>query len=599
MQYKMTMEDLNGLASYIGAETKLKGDELKFKYCPYCGNSTPRDDEWKFGVNINTGAFGCFRSSCHKQGHFVELARDVGYSLNFDNDTEYKRLPQPKAQIIPRDSAVEYLKGRGISEATARKYEITAYEKEPWKMFIPFFNEYGKLECIKYRNMKYKKGRDKSKEWFEEGCKPILFGMKQCENFDTLIITEGQMDSLSVAEAGIKNACSVPNGANGFSWIANCWDWIVKFDRIIVFGDMEKGHMSLLDTIVQRLPNRIFAVQKQDYMGEKDANAILTAFGKDAVRHCIENAKETEIDFVIDLADVRRKKENDEDKIKTGIIELDEVLKGGLRPGQLFLLTGKSGEGKSTFASQIMVEALEQNIHVFAYSGELDNEEFQECIDYQIAGDTVLTETKNEFGKAEYVLDEDTEDRIREWYRGKAFIYDNNRITKNDRPKIPDIVRKVIVRRDVKLVLIDNLMTAMEYIRNQNDLHLAQSHFVMEMKDIAQQYHVTVILIAHPRKQATGTKDKFINDDISGSADIGNQADIIASYTRAEAQEDYNSILQVTKNRKTGKLRKDDDAIHLNYSVKSRRITGERCLAKHYGWEQMGTDVTDQIDVPF
>lgn len=600
MQYKMTIEDLLGFAGFINAETKRKGDELKFKYCPYCGTNMPSDDEWKFGVNINSGAFGCFRSSCGRHGHFVELCRDFGYKLGFANEQQYTQLKQPNGRIKPNESALAYLAERGISKEIAEKYELTASTKQPNVLVFPFFNEYGKVDFIKYRNMMFKKGRNKTKEWCAEGCKPILFGMKQCEDFGTLIITEGQIDSLSVAQAGIKNACSVPTGANGFTWVANCWDWVAKFDTVIVFGDLEKGHMTLLDDLLQRLPNKIKAVRPDDYMGEKDANDILRSFGEDAVRKCIENAVEPGIDYVIELADVQRRDDRNEMKIRTGILEFDEALKGGIRFGQLMMLTGKSGQGKSTFASQILAEALDQNLRVFAYSGELDNEDFQDCINSQIAGDKNMTGEKNEFDKYDYYLDKDIENRIKDWYRGRMFIYDNNRITAKDRPKLPELIRNVVVRRGIQLVLVDNLMTAMEFVKNQNDLHLAQTNFVAEMKAIATQYKIAIIMIAHPRKQGTGEaqgKD-LENDDIAGSSNITNLADIVASYSRAKADADYDSVLQITKNRKTGRLRKGKDAIQLLYSDKSKRIKEVRTLDKHYGWEKVPQKV-DDIDVPF
>ena len=600
MKYAMVEEDLQGLIAYLSAETKEKGDEVVFRYCPKCAQSTPKNDEWKFAINRKTGAFGCLRSSCGYHGHFVELCRDFGYRLGFFNEQQYKHIKQPTKKIVPYDTAIEYLGKRGISLEIVERYELTASESKPNVLIFPFFNEYGKIDFVKYRNMKYRKGVDKNKEWCEEGCKPILFGMKQCDDFGTLVITEGQIDSLSVAQAGIKNAVSVPTGAKGFSWLPNCWDWITMFETIIVFGDLEKGHMTLLDDLLQRLPNKIKAVRSEDYMGEKDANDILLAFGEDAVRKCVENAVEPEIDYVIELADVKRKNDDDELKIKTGFYELDEALKGGIRCGQLFLLTGKCGEGKSTFASQILAEALEQGIKVFAYSGELDNDDFQECLDCQIAGDHNMASKLNEFGNPDYYLEEGTEQRIKDWYRGRMFIFDNNRITVKDRPKIPDLVRQVVVRRGTQLVLIDNLMTAMEYIKSQNDLHLAQTNFVAEMKEIANQYHVAIILIAHPRKSGTGeARDKDIsNDDIAGSSNIGNLSDIIASYSRAKPDAEYDSVLNLTKNRKTGRLRKDKDAIHLLYSAKSKRVRGEKCLDKHYGWEKQPFVVED-IDVPF
>ncbi|MFR7901549.1 MAG: toprim domain-containing protein [Ruminococcus sp.] len=77
--------------------------------------------------------------------------------------------------------------------------------------------------------------------------------MYQC-NLDnkTLVLTEGQIDSLSVAESGIENAVSVPNGKNGFTWVPYCWDWLQNFDTLIVFGDRENGRITLLDDMQRR-----------------------------------------------------------------------------------------------------------------------------------------------------------------------------------------------------------------------------------------------------------------------------------------------------------------------------------------------------------
>ena len=72
--------------------------------------------------------------------------------------------------------------------------------------------------------------------------------MDKCnpEANDTLVMTEGQIDSLSCAEAGIPNAVSVPTGAQGFTWVPYCWDFLGKFKTLIVFGDHEKGHITLI-----------------------------------------------------------------------------------------------------------------------------------------------------------------------------------------------------------------------------------------------------------------------------------------------------------------------------------------------------------------
>ena len=599
MKYVMNMDDLTAFAEFIGAETKIKGKDLFFRFCPKCGGSAPKDDEWKFSVNTRTGAFGCLRGSCGYHGHFVELCRDFGFKLGTDAEREYKQFPQPPHRIVPRESALAYLADRGISKATAEKFEVTAYEDRPNIMFFPFFNEFGKLEFIKYRNMAYKKGRNGSKEWRETGGKPILFGMKQCVNFDRLVITEGQLDSMSVSEAGIENACSVPSGMTDFTWLPNCFEWIKRFNKVIVFGDLEKGHMSLLDTLKQRLPNRVLAVRKEDYLGEKDANDILRSFGAEAVRKAVENAQEPDIGYVKELADVEDVDLNLLPKFKTGFYEIDSALGGGICFGQVCLLTGKRGNGKSTFMSNIVANAIDQGVGVFAYSGELAGYHFKRWLNCQLAGDNYMVESTNEYGDTVYTIDPAISKEISEWYRGKAFIYDNEFVEDNDEhTALVEIVREVASRRNVKLICIDNLMTAMETVNEQSNLYLAQSNFVGELKKIAVRYDVAIILVAHPRKQ--GKEDtEFDNDDVSGSGDITNKVDIVMSYARAKDGDDHDCELVISKNRLAGTLRMGTNKILLNYSAKTKRVTGMRSLNKRYGWERRGTDVTSEIDVPF
>ena len=597
MKYVMNRDDLIGFADFIGAVTREKGDEVEFKNCPKCGSN--RSDEWAFSVNAKTGAFCCLRGSCGYHGHFVELCRDFGYKLGMDAEKEYRQFPQPPHRIEPRDSALAYLKGRGISKATAERFEVTSFADKPNILWFPFYNEYGKLEFIKLRNMRHRNGMKSPKEWCEEGGKPILFGMKQCVSFDRLVITEGQLDSMSVAEAGIENAVSVPTGMNGFTWLPNCLEWVSKFQTVVVFGDMEKGHMSLLDTLRQRLPNRILAVRKEDYLGEKDANDILRAFGPEAVRKAVENAVEPKIDFVKELADVEDVDLNELPKIRTGIYDLDAALGGGICYGQVCLLTGKRGEGKSTLMSNIYADALDQNIGCFAYSGELAGYHFKRWLNCQLAGNEHMIVKKNEFGENVYTIDPAVSKRISEWYRGSAFIFDNTCLEdcKEETVSLIEVIKQVASRKNVKLICIDNLMTAMEVVTEQNNLYLAQSNFVGALKKIAVQYDVAIILVAHPRKSG---KDEvgFDNDNVAGSGDITNKVDIVMCYSRAKQGADHDGELVISKNRLAGTLKMGADSIKLNYSPKTKRVFEVRTLDKHYGWERGYTEV-DEIDVPF
>ena len=244
--YEFKKSDVFDFGYFIGAEVKEKGNELFFKRCPQC-NGGPSGDKETFSVNLENGAFKCFRSSCGYHGHFVELARDFGFRLEDDSQKKYRKLPQKKIETKPK--AIEYLESRGISAEVAKRYNITTRKDNDKILVFPFYDDQGVLQFVKYRKTDFDKSRDKNKEWCEAETMPILFGMAQCEDFTRLVITEGQIDSLSLATCGIKNAVSVPTGALGFTWLANCWDWINKFQEVVVFGDYEKGKITLIETL--------------------------------------------------------------------------------------------------------------------------------------------------------------------------------------------------------------------------------------------------------------------------------------------------------------------------------------------------------------
>jgi twinkle protein len=611
MSYQLDVNDIFGFASSQCAETHQKGDELVFKYCPYCNGGDGRDRD-TFAINLKKGVYNCKRASCGKQGHFVELCRDFDYPLEIDTPTVYKELAQPKGPAVMRESSLNYLEGRGIHRAVAERYDVTARKDKPNILCFPFYDENGKMVTIKYRNMMYKKGRDKSKEWFEKDTMPILFGMKQCVDFTTLVITEGQIDSLSVAEAGIKNAVSVPNGCSSFTWLTPCAEWVNRFEEVIVFGDWEHGKMTLLDTLKDRLDCRIKAVRRQDYLGEKDANDILVKYGPQAIVKAINNAEEPKISNVKDLSMVKPVDINKLERVKTGIWDIDRDT-GGLVMGEVIVLSGERGQGKSTFLSQIICNVLNQKdpeghpYSAFVYSGELTDQFFKRWMDFQLAGPDNITEMVNEYGEKEYTITMDTVEKISQWYRGRMYIYDNAAIPEGDDDMTDVLLRtveQVIRQYGIRVIAIDNLMTALESIVNQNDLYLGQSQFVGKLKKIAMKYNVCIIVVAHPRKSPYPSKSKrdLDNDDVSGSADVTNKADVVLTCSRDRDTDGINYI-QILKNRLLGRHRIGKNSIKIVYSPKSRRMD---MSPKHenfkYGWETI-KDYTlvnmKEEDLPF
>lgn len=515
----------------------------------------------------------------------LTLHKDFGFDLGRDlrnyekarTNITWQRFNEKKPEKIePTASALEYLKGRGIQEEVIRRYEITTHKQNDKILVFPFCDEAGNLKFIKYRKTDFDKAKDKSKEWCEKNMLPILFGMKQCEDFDRLVLTEGQIDSLSVAAAGIKNACSVPNGKNGMTWIGACWDWLQKFQSFVVFGDYENGKMTLLDDMIARFDFRVSAVQPEDYKGCKDANEILQRYGEEAIRNAVENAKPVKPLQVRDLADVEYEDGTSDERMATGMAALDEVLDGGLPFGFVDILTGKRGEGKSTFASMLVKSALEQDINVFIYSGEMRKGDVRKWLDMQIAGpqNIDVREVTLKAGRKgkRYSLSRFRANLVREWYRGRAYIYDMSLLTEDQRP-LESIIEQQIKQYNCRFILIDNLMMAIGSMVDGTSKLEKQEITVKRMASLAQKYNAIILLVAHKRK----TDPRFAsdeNDDVLGASEITNLAGVVLSYERPRNQgSKFKRVIKVSKNRLSGNL--DLNGIGCWFEEASKRIGTE------------------------
>lgn len=598
--YQFKEEDAEDFAQSQGIRHYRKGKELMFEHCPYCHAK----DKWTFSINLQTGKFHCFRSSCGRNGNMITLAQDFDFSLGQNADEYYRPRRHYKTfktmgEVKQPEPVIAYMADRGISLETLQRYSVTGKKEDPQIVVFPFLDESGTLQTIKYRNPDPAQGQ--SKEWFEANCKPILFGMNQCNPQNkTLIVTEGQIDSLSVIESGLENAVSVPGGVNSFTWVPYCWNWMQQWERIIIFGDHEKDKVTLYAEFLQRWKSKVWCVRPEDYLDCKDANDILRKYGPEQVRHCIDNAMQPPIPQVVSLADVEDVDVSKMEKLRTGFWKLDDVLNGGLPFGQLVLITGKAGDGKSTFANQIMVNAIDEGQRCFIYSGELPNYLLKSWMIFQAAGPQHVREVPKKWeGKEskEYEVDGYTRKQISEWFRDKIWIRDNKIALDEDEEqvKLTELVEENITKNGVRVILLDNLMTAMDLdpdVRAQ-DKYDKQSLFMKRLVRISMQYNVLIILVAHKRKTYGSTE---VNESVSGTSDIVNLASVVLSYERGGKDDPEDERwLKVTKNRLFGNL---SNGIKMVFEESCKRVyedghTGER--NKRMNWIEEWVEYDDEL----
>lgn len=586
--YQFDPEDAKRFGREQGIEYRVRGNELQFKRCPYCRNNT--NDKDTFAISLDTGQFKCLRATCGATGNMITLAKDFGFSLGNDVDEYYQRKRKFRSlrkysKPVTRPAAVTYLESRGISPGTTEKYNITTQKDDDSVLVFPFHDENDVLQFVKYRNTDQKRIEKYGKEFCERDCKPILFGMNLCKDTEKpLILTEGQIDSLSVTEAGIENAVSVPNGAKGFTWVPYCWDFLSKFNELIVFGDHEKGHITLLEEMTGRFHGIIKHIRPEDYLDCKDANELLVKHGKQAIRDAIQNAVIVDNPKIIRLVDVQRKGTSEMVSISTGFKQVDDKLGGGFFLGQLIIITGKRGLGKSTLGSQFGIRAISEGHTVMFYSGELNDWMFKDWFERQAAGKNNINVLQGGRSK-EYSVEANAVSKIEHWYEDKAYFYDNS-VFRNDTESTTEeesllkTLETAITQYGCKVLLIDNLMTAIVDDLG-NDLYRLQTLFVKELAIMAKRYEVLIILIVHPRKSNESSADC---DAVMGSSNITNLADVVLNYGEPKKDQKGDRVLHIWKNRLNGNT--DREGLPLWYENTSKRISAlEGLFDWSVGWE--------------
>ena len=517
---------------HLGA-FRVKNGQVVAEYCPMCGGHD--HDRETFAIGLNNGLWQCLRGSCGKKGNFNQLCNffgevaPTGYSLpNITQQQKRKTYTKPDPEIIypMTEEIVTYFARRKISETTLLDWKISADSKG--NILFPFYRD-GEFIYAKFRIPKRteeimkeyeerKEAYDKlspaekqkknppkkpAKEWQIDNTEPILYGMDMTTFNKPLVITEGQIDCLSLYEAGVSNVVSVPSGCNHLEWIDLCWEWLEKFNQIILFGDSDEAGREMVATLATRLgedrcmipneyPECIWNGVDQNRIC-KDANEILYCYGPEFLKNLVDSCEPAPIKGVINVGQIVYVDPISRPRIMTKIPKLDRMT-GGLQEGGVSIISGKSGEGKSTLTGTLLLNAVQDGLKVCVYSGELDEVIFLDWLLTQATERKYIGYKTDERTKKNMpCVSADIRKRIQRWLDGNMWLYDNKIVGEQEQTKAILAVFEACARRyGCKLFIVDNLMSALTSPEEENR---AQAKFTAQLKAFSRKYHCHVVMI--------------------------------------------------------------------------------------------------------
>jgi twinkle protein len=517
----------------IDLENDARGQH--YTTCPECSEDRKKSNIKCLGIDANRKIWNCNHCgwSGRLKNHIDPPTRTHRPKYNKPEWKTTKQLPK---------KVINYFKERGISEATLNSNDIQ-FAKD-----IYFSQVKGKLGAICYPykrdeeivNVKYRSGEKHFKQ--EKGAEKIFYGLDGIEANDyTLIITEGEDDKLSFNEIGYTSAVSVPDGAPApgtknfkakFEYLENCKSEIAHITDFILAVDNDPAGKTLEYELARRLGfEKCFRVTYPEDC--KDANEVLVKHGVDGLKQLVGSAKPFPVigvNGVDDLHDELIKLYHDgfATVYDTGWTPLDKYYK--VRPGEMTILTGYTGHGKSEFLDALIVNLAQRHNWSFGVCS-LENLPYERHViklATKVAGKPFFLEKSGRMTAAELTT--------AETFLQQHFHFINP--PQVDIDTILEIGRTLIFRYGIKGLIIDPYneidhkrppsMTETEYV----------SLFLSKVRRFARLNDIAVWVVAHPTKP---NKDKTIKAptvyDISGSANWANKADNALSVFRGQNNE--------------------------------------------------------------
>ena len=364
--------------------------------CPACG------ERERARISKKTWLWKCNANSCGAKGNEITLKKAHGVMYQVSSPSgESAEQAQAEAYALAMKArsakatdvekwhhdlmhhetaagARAYLMGRGLHveswKAGLLGYHPARTSAHPGYLTIPSLTVPGDATTcamVKLRNLT--PDCPKKKRYARKpGGESVLFMPRTIDPKKPVMLVGGELDALSVLQAGFDNVVSSTLGETN-------WDDIFTRqleaceDVVIVYDNDSAGKTGALKVVEALGQHRCRIGQWPD--GVDDANHGLTTLG-DAfdvfmIETIILNAKALQVDGIMEPSTLRERLYASLDPVRaagipTGLKDLDALIGGGLGFGAVSLWTGDTGSGKTALLSQIAKDVAAAGFGVMA-----------------------------------------------------------------------------------------------------------------------------------------------------------------------------------------------------------------------------------------
>ncbi|KAI9015683.1 P-loop containing nucleoside triphosphate hydrolase protein [Phycomyces nitens] len=370
-----------------------------------------------------------------------------------------------------------------------------------------------------------------------------LFGYKTITSeSDSVIITRREFDAMAAyQETGVPSV-SLPTA--NYQLEESVLPLLERFSKIYIWLDDDVDGQLAADRFANKLGNSrcmIVNTRMNALHGPLNAHSALLA-GED-LRNILGSARQIKHDQIMDFSDLREEVYSEimNPEQTRGVQSKDlpgwnSLLKGH-RSGELTILTGPTGSGKTTIISQLSLDYCQSGVPTLWGSFEILNKRLAKRMLYQYSG--------KDLSKAPQEIDvwankfEQLPLYFLKFFSSTA---------------IKDVLKAcshAVYAHDVRHIILDNLQFMLsQQGRSSLDRWELQDEAIAELRRFATQQDVHITLVVHPRKDIGEQLD--INS-VFGSAKVTQEADNVVIIQKPLNEKGYRT-LDVKKNRYDGTL---------------------------------------------
>jgi twinkle protein len=510
---------------------QLKGNSVQQKVkCPKCTGDRRKKNDLALSVNLSDGVFKCHH--CNWQGR-------VGSIQNKD-------IPMSKTYSLPSENALCELAGEAKNFLTSRAIteEVIANNKiqmssDGDKIVFPYFRD-GKLINYKTRGIKDK--------FFTQAynAEPIMYNFDRIVGEATIVVCEGEIDSLSWEVAGVKAHTSVNMGApnptdknvdNKLKCLDSAYDVFENAKKVYIATDEDENGRFLQKELIRRIG--VEKCKLVDLRPFKDANEVLVHEGVESLVKRLWEATDPKVEGVFELNDIR---DSLIDGFYNGVergttTHIDCIDKAWTwRSGEVNVWTGYQNEGKSLFLNQLscLKAAMEGwKFAMFSPENMPMNDFFNDIIEMYI-------------GKSSDPMYKSNQMVIEEYKEAMDFVNDHFFLIYPNKNFLLETVlakAKVLMRqKGIRSLIIDPYNTIQHKLRSGEREDLYISRFMSELKRFAVDNDISIHLVAHqitPRKGEDGRYPKPDINSIKGGGTFADKADNVMFVWRPNRAIDF------------------------------------------------------------